>query len=274
MSTSLEPFGESKYSEIARVLRRRIELGELGPGAGLPRLADLAREHGTTLVTARRALRQLEVEGLVRVEHGVGSFVADWSGTYDLPFLPPFGTQVDSGSSSVVTDVVSRGQDGHHPEAAAALEVEPNARLPWLKRRRRVETATIAIQHTYFHPTLAAACTAYPAGESLYAFLADQTGRSPISADEELTIVPAPVGVAEHFVSPSTALLLSRRIARDAAGRPLVFDEAWLHPEAVRITVRRRGGRAEMRLEIRGGTRHESSQNQPAVNRKERTDGE
>src|SRR5438874_9375286 len=95
MSTSLNHYQAgpgSGYLGIAAALRERITRGELPAGAQLPPIGELARQHATTAITARRALRALEEEGLVRVEHGVGTFVADWARGFDL--LPSFGAEM------------------------------------------------------------------------------------------------------------------------------------------------------------------------------------
>jgi GntR family transcriptional regulator len=60
---------------IAEELRRRIDAGELAPGAQLPSERELARQYGTARNTAREAIRLLSDAGLVTVEHGRGVFV-------------------------------------------------------------------------------------------------------------------------------------------------------------------------------------------------------
>src|SRR5690349_16246657 len=97
MSTSLYQPGAAERAAaptIAQVLRRDITAGRLRPGEQLPPISALAKAYRTTAITVRRALRTLEEEGLIRVDHGVGTFVADWSGRYDLLHLPSFSTEM------------------------------------------------------------------------------------------------------------------------------------------------------------------------------------
>lgn len=63
------------YREIAASLQAAIESGALGPGAPVPSEAELARSHGVTRTTARRALAQLEGQGQIVVAVGRGRFV-------------------------------------------------------------------------------------------------------------------------------------------------------------------------------------------------------
>jgi DNA-binding transcriptional regulator YhcF (GntR family) len=62
-------------------LRAAVADGELGPGDAFPSIRDLAEATGVSVNTVRAAYARLENEGLVRTEHGRGTFVADERGT-------------------------------------------------------------------------------------------------------------------------------------------------------------------------------------------------
>ncbi|WP_318207805.1 MULTISPECIES: TetR/AcrR family transcriptional regulator C-terminal domain-containing protein [unclassified Streptomyces] len=63
------------YLAIAAELRRRVQVGELGPGDRLPSTRAITREWGVAMATATKALAVLRQEGLVRAEPGVGTVV-------------------------------------------------------------------------------------------------------------------------------------------------------------------------------------------------------
>lgn len=67
------------WREIYEALRRRIADGELKPGAKLPSESQLVTDFGVSKMTVHRALRELAVNGLVRREERVGTFVAEIS---------------------------------------------------------------------------------------------------------------------------------------------------------------------------------------------------
>jgi DNA-binding GntR family transcriptional regulator len=60
------------YVRVAALLRERISCGVLAPGAPLPSITDLCREHGLARGTVRKAVRALEREGLVCRIPGLG----------------------------------------------------------------------------------------------------------------------------------------------------------------------------------------------------------
>lgn len=65
------------YRRIAAGLRSRIESGDLKPGEQVPSATELCEAYSVSRNTALRALKLLRDEGLIVVEQGWGSFVAD-----------------------------------------------------------------------------------------------------------------------------------------------------------------------------------------------------
>ena len=63
-------------AQLARTLRQLIGGGALRPGDRLPSVRELAAEAGVNVNTARAVYGRLDHEGLVRSEHGRGTFVA------------------------------------------------------------------------------------------------------------------------------------------------------------------------------------------------------
>lgn len=65
------------WQQLAELLRKRIESGELAPGDRLPSIVSLAQEHDLAPVTVRKAFVRLQHEGLVESRVGWGTFVAE-----------------------------------------------------------------------------------------------------------------------------------------------------------------------------------------------------
>ena len=63
------------WQQLAALLRAEIESGELAAGARLPSIVSLSQEHGIAPVTVRKAIIQLQREGLVESRVGWGTFV-------------------------------------------------------------------------------------------------------------------------------------------------------------------------------------------------------
>lgn len=239
------------YTEIARQLRSEILHGELPAGGQLPAISELARRFGTTAVTARRALRWLEEQGLVRVEHGVGSFVADWSHGYDLLALPSFASERQDHAQHPETVLLGRYRGFRYAPAAEALGLEPEAEVVALARVRKLGGVPVAFQRSYLAGELADVVQQYRPTQSLYKLLRDETGRLPVAAEERLRAVPLPRDAARELDLADGALgWRSERLTHDAADLPLVYDEAFFPAERMELRITRRAGQSAVDLKI------------------------
>lgn len=68
---------ELKFVALAKQLRAEIVQGAWEPGAKIPTEKELSLQGGMSLMTVRRALKELAGEGLIIRRHGSGSFVTD-----------------------------------------------------------------------------------------------------------------------------------------------------------------------------------------------------
>lgn len=89
-SSAIEPVRRLKVADsVAAQLERLIAQGRFGIGRRLPAERVLAEQFGVGRSSIREALRLVEAQGLVRIEHGIGVFVRDTSaqGPDDPPLL-------------------------------------------------------------------------------------------------------------------------------------------------------------------------------------------
>lgn len=83
-----------KYQQVYSALRRDIQSGRLGSGARLPSEAELVRQFGASRITVGRAVRELQVAGLVERRAGSGTYVRRPVETAGLSFgllIPDLG---------------------------------------------------------------------------------------------------------------------------------------------------------------------------------------
>ncbi|MFC5242190.1 GntR family transcriptional regulator [Streptomyces atrovirens] len=65
------------YVQLADVITKKIESGDLAPDRPIPSENHLADEYGVARLTARRAAQELRERGLIVTVRGKGSFVVD-----------------------------------------------------------------------------------------------------------------------------------------------------------------------------------------------------
>ncbi|SDW57555.1 transcriptional regulator, TetR family [Saccharopolyspora shandongensis] len=130
---------EPRYLAIAAELRRRIEQGELVPGAKVPSTRRIAAEWGVAAATAAKALAALKQEGLIRAE-------------------PRSGNVVEGPSRTAATKPAHRPVPRGRPEdltrgriVQAAIEIADNEGLAVLSMRGVAAWLGVAPMSLYRH---------------------------------------------------------------------------------------------------------------------------
>src|SRR4029453_15969586 len=85
-----------KYRQVHEALLRQMVSGRVRPAGRLPSEADLVQQFGASRITVARALRELQLAGLIERRAGSGSFVCHRGSapTQPLSFgvlIPDFG---------------------------------------------------------------------------------------------------------------------------------------------------------------------------------------
>lgn len=86
-----------RYQDVKATLRARIESGLHAPGSKIPATSELIREFGVSSITIRRALRDLEAEGLLYGHQGLGVFVSNHpriNRSLNPPYMKSIGDQM------------------------------------------------------------------------------------------------------------------------------------------------------------------------------------
>lgn len=66
---------EPRWTQVADIIRRQIESGELRPGDKIPSVVKLQETYGISTSTGQKVHRALRSEGLIRTQSGMGSYV-------------------------------------------------------------------------------------------------------------------------------------------------------------------------------------------------------
>lgn len=95
-----------KYRHVYQTLEKEIATGRLQPGARLPSEAELGRRFGASRITVGRAVRDLQLGGLVVRRAGAGTFVRAVTARRD-PRL--FGVLMPQWSETEIFDPIAQG---------------------------------------------------------------------------------------------------------------------------------------------------------------------
>ncbi len=140
-----------RYRAIAAALRRQIARSH-NPHQRLPSELELARRFRAARETIRRALAELQHEGLIYCRQGVGSFVAEPRVDQDLDRLVGFSEFMQrqglKPGARLLEAGVLRIRDPRSP-VLRALGLRPGAPLIYLRRLRTAAGEPLVIASTW-----------------------------------------------------------------------------------------------------------------------------
>lgn len=217
--------GATKYERVRRHLEQVIDQG-LAPHERLPTERELAEELEVNRQTVRRALDELEREGVVYRLQGAGTFVSASriSKTFELTsFSEDMRMRhMRPGSQSVDIGVTAAGQT-----VGYALNMSPRAAVVRVRRIRTADDIPICIEECSIDADLVPGLQDGIAGDSLYDDLRDRFGIVPVRADQEIhAIVLDEEQAAALQTPPFSPAFLVKRTTYDARSRPIEYAES------------------------------------------------
>lgn len=229
--------GVPLYVQIRDAIRARIAGGELPDGALLPAEHVLAERLGTSRMTVRAALADLERDGLIRRTQGVGTVVRVSRFAHQLRLLTSFTEDIRARGMVPSSRILAAGAVAAEQGVAERLGVRPGNPVLHLRRLRLADGEPVALHDTYLPPGLVDLALVGPA-TSLYELL-HRSGVVLDAAEESLEAVPASDEDARLLgLAAGSPLLLVVRTTYDRAGRAIEHVLARYKADVYRYTVR------------------------------------
>ncbi|MFE2015645.1 GntR family transcriptional regulator [Streptomyces sp. NPDC059491] len=146
------------YAQIADHFRKRIQDGELPPGATMPSMREVAEQFQVAQTTVNRAFRVLKGEGLTLPKAGVGTVVAGPSSTSIATRVALHASTGSAMAQGEVSRILEVGTVGADELVAPRLEVPPGT--PVHVRRRVVSRGGVPVHlSSSFYPAYVMAVT-------------------------------------------------------------------------------------------------------------------
>lgn len=237
---------EPAYAQVARRLRTEVEAGRYSNGTRLPTEAELARQHGVSRQTVRRAFQDLVADDLVYRVPGRGTFANESSRRYrrrlgsieDLLAL----------SADTLMQIAVPLRRGAHIDAASRLRLDTD--LLYSVVLRRVHGSTPFVLTTIYLPDeIAAHVLGAPelqasasSGNTVIGLLEPHLDSPITEAAQSITVAPASDQVASELdCAVGHPLLRVDRLYSNAEGLPVELSVSYFLPEhyTYRVTLRR-----------------------------------
>ena len=244
-ATSGPPSSEPLYQRLQTHLRSRIESGAYRPGDAFPSESELTSTHSVSRITVRRAIAELQREGLVFSRQGAGTFVAD-PARAGAQCLISFTSEAVWRGQVPGSRLISLRRRAGPASAARRLGLPDDARIVAIRRLRTLDGLPAYISDAYIPASVLpdmAAEGLTPSGpdQSLYRLI-ERHHRVPLEDGEEVaSAVIASREVRAIFDLPKDSPVLRKTcLLRDRTGRPIIYEEAtWGVPQHSAVIWRR-----------------------------------
>jgi GntR family phosphonate transport system transcriptional regulator len=142
--------GVALWRQIANTLRQEIAFGGYAPGAQLPTEAELSARFGVNRHTVRRGIEELSRGGLVRVEQGRGSFVAEDIIDYTVSSRTRFSEWIRRHNKEPSGQVLQLKELAADAPIATGLAIRPGAKVVLFERLGFADERPVSLTSHYF----------------------------------------------------------------------------------------------------------------------------
>jgi DNA-binding GntR family transcriptional regulator len=198
----------SKYPIIKQTLKSRLLTGLYRPGQAIPSETQLAKEFTVSRMTARRALDELEREGLIYRVQGSGSFPTGQrfqQGVFRIQSLEEMSLAVNL-QAVPFTRVLRSGLQRADAETAHALRLELGAAVLEVVRLRGIDSQPVLLERRFLRSEAEVLLGKNLAVESIHELLVgdlqleisnvEQSLEAVNLESEEANLLELPVGAA------------------------------------------------------------------------------
>ena len=140
---------EPLWHQTEEALREMILRGDWKDGDQLPNETRLTEMLGVSRITLRHAMRRLEEGGLLRREHGRGTFVRRSTIVAGIRGLTSFTDEMASLGEALGTRLVEAREISADEDVAEALQIDAGSKVVSLKRLRLGNGNPIGVQTAY-----------------------------------------------------------------------------------------------------------------------------
>lgn len=236
MVVAIDPTSDRPvFKQIADRLRTAIHSGGVAPGARLPSEQELIDTYGVARGTIRDAVNLLRAEGLVRTEHGRGTFVRDRPPVRRLAHDRFARRHRERGRAAYLAELEAEGRHAEVEVLDVGRVKAPDEVAVWLQlaigadvlvRRRRyladgepMELATSHVPWELAEGTRIAEANTGPGG--IYARLEEQGHQLKRFSEEVTARMPTVDEVRALRLQPGVPVIRLVRIAYDESERPV-----------------------------------------------------
>ena len=214
------------YRRIYDELKGAILAGEYARGEALPTESKLSETFDVSLITVRRAIQELELDGLVQRRHGIGTFVQDVSREVVVR-MSSFTSDVATGRLRLVRTLLLDEMLPAPEEVAGRLGIQAQSLVRHLVRLDVEGNFPLSIDEVFIPPSLAVQVTQEIAASPLFINLWQQATGIALTTIHYGVRVEMPTEQELELLKIDTLvpLLITDELIFDDANHPVIGSD-------------------------------------------------
>ncbi|MCC7017215.1 MAG: GntR family transcriptional regulator [Rhodospirillales bacterium] len=227
------------FYQARESIRRAIVTGRLKPGDRLPSEKRLALSLGVSLITVRRALDDLQIEGLVTKEHGRGSFVRALPIEQKLDHLAGFAEEMEKLHHQSSAKILDIARVPASEDVARHLIIPVGEEVQKIERVRYADREAIMFNIAFMPVEIGAKIAAEDLTKhGIFPLIEGKYGIPLIEADYQLEASVPPHRAQKALgIKPHDPVFLVRRTAYTDGQRPISYALLYYRSDRFRYAV-------------------------------------
>ncbi len=227
------------YRILYNELRDRINSGVYPPGTALPSETRMCDEFGVSLITVRRAIHELALDGLVDSRHGIGSFVREPAQSEVVVGMSSFTSDIVEGRLRLVRTLMVDNLVPASSQIADKLGVQVGSMLRHLVRVDCEAGAPLSVDEAFIPPSLASTITPEIAASPLFMHIWQESeGLSLVQTHYDIH-VQSPDDKDQNMlqIGSDVPLLVTDELVCDSTGRAAIWIETRYRGDRSRLSA-------------------------------------
>jgi GntR family transcriptional regulator len=228
------------YAQVENVIMERISDGSLPAGSRLPSEDSLVQEYGVSRTTIRAAVQSLIQRGLVEIQRGKGTFVAQPKMTQELTELTGFVEDMQALGRRPTAKVLDRQVVPANQLVARRLALAQGAPVVRIQRVRLADRMPLSFDQTYLPKELGEKVMADDLKtEPIFSLLEQKYNTPLVEAEYQLEAVCADATVARALrLDVGSAIFLIERTSYSIGHRPVDYEKLHYRGDRIRFVTR------------------------------------
>ena len=227
------------HSQIREIVRRRVLDGTYAPHSQMPSEAQMMEAFQVSRITIRRALGDLQKEGLIFKVAGKGSFVAKPKAFQNLSRLQGFGEAMTPSGYETFSQVLSTRKVAASELVARRLALAAGDPVFEIQRLRYLNREPISVDVSYFPLALGERLAQEDlATRDIFVILENDLGQQLTHADVQIEAISADESLSRHLrIAEASPLLRIERLTH-AGDQPIDFEFLYYRGDAFQYRLR------------------------------------